>query len=166
MTVQPTTYSAAVMHAAPHRQRESGLSSCTRRRSRRRPEPHRRSAPSSSGCVRAREAQARRSRPRPAQRLREFAVSFSSPHLFYPEWRDLRKGGVIENGKWRMNVEIWYFPLCGLSVHMVYKDAQCAPFVGGMRWVSPFSIWHTRKIKRREHNALSLDTAKGFSLPA
>ena len=31
-----------------------------------------------------------------------------------------------------MNVEIWYFPLCGLSVHMVYKDAQCAPFVGGM----------------------------------
>ena len=91
-----------------------------------------------------------------------------------------------------MNVEIWHFPLCGLSVHMVYKDAQCAPFVGGMhthyrrgdhwspatnktvsfifhsqfrlaksrlrrllagrplRWVSPFSIWHTRKIKRRE----------------
>lgn len=31
-----------------------------------------------------------------------------------------------------MNVEIWHFPLCGLSVHMVYKDAQCAPFVGGM----------------------------------
>lgn len=64
-----------------------------------RPEPHRRSAPSSSGCVRAREAQARRSRPRPAQRLREFAVSFSSPHLFCPEWLDLRKGGVIENGE-------------------------------------------------------------------
>ena len=38
----------------------------------------------------------------------------------------------MENGEWRMNVEIWYFPLCGLSVHMVYKDAQCAPFVGGM----------------------------------
>ena len=31
-----------------------------------------------------------------------------------------------------MNVEIWHFPLCGLSVNMVYKDAQCAPFVGGM----------------------------------
>ena len=31
-----------------------------------------------------------------------------------------------------MNVEIWHFQLCGLSVHMVYKDAQCAPFVGGM----------------------------------
>ena len=38
----------------------------------------------------------------------------------------------MENGEWRMNVEIWYFPLCGLSVHMVYKDTQCAPFVGGM----------------------------------
>ena len=38
----------------------------------------------------------------------------------------------IENGEWRMNVEIWHFPLCGLSVHMVYKDAQCVPFVGGM----------------------------------
>ena len=38
----------------------------------------------------------------------------------------------MENGEWRINVEIWYFPLCGLSVHMVYKDAQCAPFVGGM----------------------------------
>ena len=35
-----------------------------------------------------------------------------------------------------------------------------------LRWVSPFSIWHTRKIKRREHNTLSLNTAKGFSLPA
>ena len=92
----------------------------------------------------------------------------------------------MENGEWRMNVEIWHFPLCGLSVHMVYKDAQCAPFVGGMHmhyrrgdhWPpatnktvsfifhSQFSIWHTRKIKRREHNALSLYTAKGFSLPA
>lgn len=25
-----------------------------------------------------------------------------------------------------MNVEIWHFPLCGLSVHMVYKDAMRA----------------------------------------
>ena len=28
---------------------------------------------------------------------RDGAVSFSSPHLFCPEWRDLRRGGVIEN---------------------------------------------------------------------
>ena len=41
-----------------------------------------------------------------------------------------------------MNVEIWYFPLCGLSVHMVYKDAQCAPFVGGMHTHYPVSYTH------------------------
>ena len=32
-------------------------------------------------------------------------------------------------------------------------------------WHFPFSIWHTRKIKRREHSALSLNTAKGSVLP-
>ena len=54
---------------------------------------------------------------------RDGAVSFSSPHLFYPEWRDLRKGGVIENGKWRMENErgdlvfsiVWFIGAYGLQ---------------------------------------------------
>lgn len=86
-----------------------------------------------------------------------------------------------------MNVEIWHFPLCGLSVHMVYKDAQCAPLVGGMHthyrrgdhWSpatnktvsfifhSPFSILHLAYAQNKKERAQRslLIYSKGISPP-